>query len=181
MGKDSKRRDKIPVNDSQLFANTLNQYFSRFDIDDRMECNEICKNLPPTSLIEITEEAVSRSLSKLKPGKATGPDGLKTRLLKDCAPQLKGVLSRLFTTLIKTGVPTSWKSSIVTPIPKKPGAFKPEDFRPIAITSNLCKTMERVLADTLTTTLASRLDPLQFAYKSNRGTDDAIDTDRFHI
>lgn len=35
----------------------------------------------------------------------------------------------------------------------------------------LCKTMERVLASHLTSTVATMLEPLQFAYKSDRGTD----------
>ncbi len=34
--------------------------------------------------------------------------------------------------------------------------------------------MERVLVDIHTTTVASMLDPLQLAYKSNRGTDGAV-------
>ncbi len=35
----------------------------RFDVDDKLECDEICKNLPAGSSIDITEEAVARSLS----------------------------------------------------------------------------------------------------------------------
>ncbi len=114
------------------------------------------------------------SLFKLRTNNSTGPDGLRARLLKDCAPQLKGVLTRLFNCLLVTRAPKSWKFSIIRPIPKKPGASTPEDFQPIAITSILCKTMERVLVDHLTTTVASVLDALQFAYKSDRGTDDAV-------
>lgn len=34
--------------------------------------------------------------------------------------------------------------------------------------------MKRVLANHLTSTVASRLDPLQFAFKSDRGTDDTV-------
>ena len=48
-----------------------------------------------------------------------------------------------------------------------------KDFRPVALTSILCKCMERVLSNHLTAMVADRLDPLQFAYKAKRGVDDA--------
>ncbi len=57
----------------------------------------------------------------------------------------------------------------------------PNDYRHIAITSILCKTMERVLTSYLTSSVASKQDQLQFvsyksttSYKSNKGSDDAV-------
>ncbi len=105
----------------------------------------------------IKETDVMASLRKLKSNKTTGPDGL----LKDCDPQLKGVFTRLFQFLLdKSAVPKLWKYSVIQPVAKKPGASMPNDYRPIAITSILCKTMERVLASYLTSSVASKLDPL---------------------
>lgn len=72
---------------------------------------------------------MAKSLSKLRPNKAIGPDGLRARLLKDCAPQLKGALTRLLSSLLVTGTPKSWKFSIIRSIPKRPGANKLEDFQ----------------------------------------------------
>ena len=42
------------------------------------------------------------------------------------------------------------------------------------LTSILCKCMERVVAEELTTMVGESLDPLQFAYKPRRGVEDAI-------
>lgn len=85
------------------------------------------------------------------------------------------MLTRLFQLLLDSStVPLSWKHSIIRPVPKKPGASSPNDFRPIALTSVLCKTMERVLVNPLTTSVSTVMDPFQFAYKRNRGTDDAL-------
>ncbi len=42
-------------------------------------------------------------------------------------------------------------------------------FRPVALTSVLCKCMEKVVAGELTSKVAEYLDPLQFAYKPERG------------
>ena len=47
------------------------------------------------------------------------------------------------------------------------------DFRPVALTSTICKCLERLVCNQLTTSLSNRLDPLQFAYKAKRGVEDA--------
>lgn len=58
------------------------------------------------------------------------------------------------------------------PIPKKYNAREMNDFRPVALTSILCKCMERVVSDLLTTTVAD--DQFgQFAYKAKQGVEDA--------
>lgn len=52
-------------------------------------------------------------------------------------------------------------------------AKDPKDFRPVALTSLLCKCMERVIGNHLSSSVTGRLDPLQFAYKAKRGVEDA--------
>ena len=47
------------------------------------------------------------------------------------------------------------------------------DYRPVALTSIICKCMEKVVCNQLTSSVADRLDPLQFAYKAKRGVEDA--------
>ena len=48
----------------------------------------------------------------------------------------------------------------------------PKDYRPVALTSVLCKCMQRVVCDLLTSSVADKLDPLQLAYKAKRGVED---------
>lgn len=71
------------------------------------------------------------------------------------------------------------------PIPKKSNARKMKDFRPVPLTSILCKCMETVVSDLLTTMVADELDALQFAYKANRGVEGAcltlLDTVSKHL
>ena len=98
-------------------------------------------------------------------------------MLKVCAYQLKGVLTKLFQLLLQTcTVPKSWKLSNIVPVPKKPVATELNDFGHIALTSILCKSMERVVSKHITSSVSCSLDYLQFAYKSNRSTDDATVT-----
>lgn len=60
-----------------------------------------------------------------------------------------------------------------------------EDFRPVALTSILAKCMERVVSYHLKPYISEQLDVLQFAYKSQRGTEDAtltlVDTIASHL
>lgn len=174
MGREKVRDDC--VSDSPIFVNELNKFYCRFDtFDDSAECDEICSNLPSMPSIVICSSDVLSGLLKLQPNKSTGPDGLKARVLKDCAHQLYQVFTRLFQLLLDNHtVPMAWKFTKIRPVPKHSGASAPNDFRPIAITSVLCKTMERVLANHVTSLVATLQDPLQFAYRSKRGTDDAL-------
>ena len=47
-------------------------------------------------------------------------------------------------------------------------------YRPIALTSVIMKWFERLVKDHITSTLPDTLDLLQFAYRPNRSTDNAI-------
>ncbi|KAI3372206.1 hypothetical protein L3Q82_007056 [Scortum barcoo] len=48
------------------------------------------------------------------------------------------------------------------------------DFRPVALTSHVMKTMERLLVHHLRPQTHHALDPLQFAYREKTGVEDAI-------
>ncbi len=50
------------------------------------------------------------------------------------------------------------------------------DYHPIALTPIIMKCFERLVMQKIKTSLPNTLDPLQFAYRPNRSTDDAIST-----
>ena len=62
----------------------------------------------------------------------------------------------------------------IFPVPKKAKIPELNDYRPVALTSVIMKCFERLVKDHITSTLPATLDPLQFAYRPNRSTDDAI-------
>ena len=62
------------------------------------------------SKVHFRKETVTRSLKHLDPFKATGPDGVPGIILKMCAAEIGGPLSKLFSILFRTGVqPLFWK------------------------------------------------------------------------
>jgi len=83
-------------------------------------------------------------------------------------------MCRLFQIFPDNGfVPLAWKNSIVIPVPKIPNAKSLKDFRPITLTSILCKCMERIVCKELLSQIETCIDPLQFSYRANGSTVDA--------
>ncbi len=71
-------------------------------------------------------------------------------------------------------VPTSFKKSVIIPVPKNSKPSCLNDYRPVALTSIVMKVFERLLKNHICSSIPVTLDPLQLAYRSNRSTDDAI-------
>ncbi|KAK3542758.1 hypothetical protein QTP70_002769 [Hemibagrus guttatus] len=67
-----------------------------------------------------------------------------------------------------------WKTSCVVPVPKTAHPRELNHFRPVALTSHLMKTMERIIPCHLHSSVSTVLDPLQFAYRPGIGVDDAV-------
>ncbi|KAI3374832.1 hypothetical protein L3Q82_021368, partial [Scortum barcoo] len=57
---------------------------------------------------------------------------------------------------------------------KKPKILCLNDYRPVALTSTIMKCFERLVKPFITSSLPDSLDPLQFACRPNRSTEDAI-------
>ncbi|KAI4894307.1 hypothetical protein NFI96_005585 [Prochilodus magdalenae] len=71
-------------------------------------------------------------------------------------------------------VPVTWKTSCIVPVPKTPRPSDIKDYRPVALTSHIMKTMERLVLEQLRPMVQPLLDPLQFAYQPRLGVEDAI-------
>ncbi|KAJ8367963.1 hypothetical protein SKAU_G00079910 [Synaphobranchus kaupii] len=133
---------------------------------------------PPlvTSTVAFTADQVRGQLTRLHPGKAAGPDGVSPRVLKACATQLGGVFQRVFNlSLNLQRVPVLWKMSCLVPVPKMPRpSGVPGDYRPVALTSHIMKSLERLVLEQLRPMVNPLLDPLQFAYQPRLGVEDAV-------
>ncbi len=73
-------------------------------------------------------------------------------------------------------VPTCFKATTIIPVPKKSSPSCFNDYRPVALTPIPMKCFERLVMQHIKSVLPPSLDPFQFAYRSNRSTDDAIAT-----
>ncbi len=70
--------------------------------------------------------------------------------------------------------PPPLKKSVIIPVPKNSKPSCLNDYCPVALTSTVMKVFERLLKKHICSSIPATLDPLQFAYRPNRSTDDAI-------
>ena len=129
------------------------------------------------SLAITSTRKMCRVLSSLKANKASGPDGIPPRFLKEFAVELAPVLCRLFRLILKTSVyPKSWKHALVQPIPKKGDHSNPSNYRPIALTSAIAKVFESILNSHFLKHLESHslLSDHQYGFRTARSTGDLL-------
>ena len=138
-------------------------------------CYHCHSSTAPSYVTDKNKTLIKMVFTKVNVRKSVGPDGICSKLLKVCAPQLCQVFSALFTWSLKDGiVPGLWKTSMICPIPKNNSPSDLSDYRPIAITSVVMKCFEKIVLHHLLDLTKGMQDPFQFAYKPNRSIEDAI-------
>ena len=134
-------------------AEVLNDYFaSVFTVENTNGIQEL-DSVPSNIVIDdynFDEDAIIKALDKMKVDKSPGPDGIAPRVLKEAKYQICKPLSILFNKSLNSGkVPSDWKLANVTPIQKKGDKSLPGNYRPISLTSVVCKLMETLIRDKL--------------------------------
>ncbi len=160
--------------DDTSLPDALNHFYSRFEMQNDTSAQKL-PTPPNDQALCLSPADVRKTLSRINPRKAAGPDNIPGRVLKDCAEQLTDVLTDIFnTSLSQAVIPTCLKSTTIIPVPKKSPVSCLNDYRPIALTPIIMKCFERLVMHNIKTSIPNTLDPLQFAYRPNRSTDDAI-------
>ena len=65
---------------------------------------------------------------------------------------------------------------MIVPVPKIKTPKSLNDYRPVALTSFVMKTFEKIVKEEILCVPQTKLDPLQFAYRAGRGVEDATGT-----
>ena len=109
---------------------------------------------------------------------ATGPDEVHYQMLKHLPPKSLHALLDIFNDMWETGkFPESWELATIIPIPKpRKDHAEPNSYRPIALTSCLCKTLERMINVRLVWYFESYnlISPVQSGFRSERSTNDNL-------
>ena len=115
-------------------------------LPDGIQCN-----FPVMPDIEISVNGVAKLLSNLNSAKTAGPDAIRPIVLKEFSHVTAPIVTAIFQKSLDTGkVPSDWKKAQVCPHFKKVTNRTPLTTYPIFLTSILCKTMEHIIASSLT-------------------------------
>ena len=125
----------------------------------------------------ITSEELKAALQKAH-DTAVGPDEVHYQMLKHLPDAAMDTLVGVFNDIWKSGkFPSLWRAATVIPIPK-PGKDHSDstNYRPIALTSCLCKTFERIINDRLVWYLETNnvISELQSGFRKQRSTVDQL-------
>ena len=83
---------------------------------------------------------IAKKIKKVKDNKSLGVDGIPPKLLKEIVEQIGTPLAKLFNLSLEEGiVPSEWKEANITLLFKKGSRNKPENYRPVSLTSVVCK------------------------------------------
>ena len=136
-------------------ANILNNYFQQQTI--LQEQNATLLDLPPPiyhtqlSSIVLTLLEVESAIKTLKVGKASGPNGLSNRILRELNPIIADPFWYLFNQSLRQGiVPAPYKDANVCPVPKKGDQSVVSNNRPISLLNSESKLFERTVLNTYT-------------------------------
>ena len=136
------------VTDDFKMAECFNNFFSSVFVDELGG-----EDLPVTGKenfdeFEIKVEEVIEKINNLRKDKSCGLDNVSPKFIKS-QPHLFAVpLTIILNESIRTGiVPNDWKRALVTPIHKKGNKNAVSNYRPISLTSIICKMLESFIRD----------------------------------
>ena len=115
--------------------------------------------------LTLTVSQVLDVLANLDASKATGPDEIPARILKEIAHEIAPSLCELFNKSLRLGsVSTDWKLANVVPVFKSDSKEHAENYRPISLLCLVSKVMERCVFNSIKDRVHSLNDSSQHGF-----------------
>ena len=175
------KKDGTNYSEASDKAEILNDQFA--SVFTREDCsnipsmgNSLKSEAPP---LVIQENGVKKILEGLNPHKASGPDEISSRFLKEMASSISPALTLIFQASYDQGtVPSDWKGAFITPLFKKGDKSKASNYRPVSLTSICSKAMEHIVQSHLMKYLDSHhiLSDQQHGFRKRRSCESQLIT-----
>ena len=125
--------------------------------------------MKPLTNILIETGDVKKILVNLKTNKAAEPDGIHPRIIKELASELAPILCNIFQRSLRDGIlPKVCKYDHVTPIFKKDKKVLPNNYRPVSLTSVICRVWEKLVRKEIITHISSLIIDEQHGFMDGR-------------
>ena len=96
----------------------------------------------------VTPEVVANKINNMKENKSPGVDGIAPKILKETVEQICTPLAHVFNMSLQEGiVPLELKEANSIPLFKKGSRNKSVNYRPVSLTSVICKVLETIIRD----------------------------------
>ena len=121
----------------------------------------------------VSKEEVSAILRTLKPDKSPGPDNLHPAFLREIHEEIAEPLAIIFNKSLRDNeIPADWKTAKISAIFKKGNKCLANNYRPVSLTSIICKTMEKLVRDHITNHMIGNklFTAKQYGFMSGRST-----------
>ena len=142
----------IPVAVMFLAANALAAAFTSKDVLPSMPEDQFVG--PPSTqqdpFVVIRSRIILKLLLELDVCKATGPDGIPARVLRELAKEICVPLAILFRRMLKEGKwPARWKLHLIVPLYKRNVVHNPNNYRGVHLTAIISKVAEKTIGNPL--------------------------------
>jgi len=148
-----KTRSGLSVTAPREIADLLNSHFaSVFQVESETLPDYSPANLVNSELgsVAFLEADIADRLAGLDRSKTAGVDGIHSHVLSACSDALAKPLAIIFSASLRSSsFPSAWRKANVTPIFKKGCRTDPSNYRPISLTSVVCKLMESIVRDAI--------------------------------
>ena len=162
----------VDANDFKAVADSINDHFVSISSGLRpLSISDLPAYRPdPNPPPSVHDHEVYNKLRRTKTGKAGGPDGISSRLIKEFAYELSKPLANILNQSYLEGVvPPQWKRAVVVPIPKeKPASW--DKLRPVSLTDHFAKVAEGFMAEWLLDDMDTKIDPNQYGNRKGVAT-----------
>ena len=176
---------------AQITSKMFAEAFSGVSSDDEYDPHFVMhKNLEERKPVIFTQEdqiapyneefSMNELLSALSSTSETSPgnDKIVYSMIKNAHPSFQQHILDLYNRIYASrSFPASWKTAIIIPIPKpKKDHTDPLNYRPISLTSCLCKLLEKMVNQRLMWYLEKYqfICPTQSGFRRNRSTTDCL-------
>ena len=139
------QENNVIIDDQKDIANTLNEYFASVFVEDHPVSVQTHSTLgTKLTNIKLNVEDVKNIVKTFNVHKTAGPDNIYMRTISENIDNLSVALEIIINESLKSSeVPLDWKLANVTPIFKSGDKTKAKNYRPISLTSVVCKILEK--------------------------------------
>ena len=136
-----------PKKKAEMLKEQFESVFSTSPVNDQSATPQPARvNVSTLQDFTITEEDITNQIKKLRKNAAAGPDNIPAILLKNCGGTIASPICQLWKQSLEEGcIPEILKTGIITPIFKGGDRTKPQNYRPVSLTSHVIKLFENLI------------------------------------